>query len=65
MNARQGTGGLGFTPPMEAAFNGQTEMLDLLLEYGADRTMRNDKGFTAADYARRNGHSSLAARLGQ
>ena len=49
---------------MEAAFNGQTNMVDLLLAYGADPTLRDDKGFTAADYARQHGHVALADRLG-
>jgi ankyrin repeat protein len=64
VNARQGTSGMGFTPLMEAALNGQTAMVDLLLEHGADRTMRDDKGYTAADQARGNGHAALADRLG-
>ncbi len=64
VNARQGTGGLGFTPLMEAALNAQTEMVDLLLEYGADRTMRDEKGQTAGDHARQNGHAALAIHLG-
>src|SRR5205823_1779348 len=63
VNARQGTSGLGFTPLMEAALNGQTEMVDLLLEHGADRTMRDEKGHTAGDYARQNGHGALADHL--
>jgi ankyrin repeat protein len=63
VNARQGAGDLGFTPLMEAAFNGQTEMVDLLLERGADTTMRDDHGLTAADHARQNGHATLATRL--
>jgi ankyrin repeat protein len=49
---------------MEAALNGQTEMVDLLLEHGADRTMRDEKGQTAGDYARQNGHAALADHLG-
>ena len=64
VNARQGTGELGFTPLMEAAFNGQSEMVDLLLEYGAHRALRDDKGLAAADHARRNGHGTLADQLG-
>jgi ankyrin repeat protein len=64
VNARQGTSGLGFTPLMEAALNGQTKMVDLLLEYGADRTMRDEKGQTAGDHARQNGHAGLADHLG-
>ncbi len=63
VNARQGTSGMGFTPLMEAALNGQTEMVDLLLEHGADRTMRDEKGQTAGDYARQNGHAALADHL--
>ena len=64
VNARQGTSGLGFTPLMEAALNGQTEMVDLLLEHRANRTMRDEKGLTAGDYARQNGHAALADHLG-
>lgn len=64
VNARQGGSELGFTPLMEAAFNGQSDMIALLLGYGADPTLRDDKGLTAADYARQNGHAILADRLG-
>ncbi|HWN55226.1 MAG TPA: ankyrin repeat domain-containing protein [Methylomirabilota bacterium] len=64
VNARQGTSGMGFTPLMEAALNGQTEMVDLLLEHGADRTLRDEKGQTAGDHARQNGHAALAEHLG-
>lgn len=65
VDARQGTSGLGFTPLMEAAFNGQTELVELLLEYGADPSLRDDAGLTAGDYARQNGHHVLADRLGR
>jgi ankyrin repeat protein len=63
VNARQGTGEFGFTPLMEAAFNGQRAMVDLLLEHGAERTLRDDKGLTAADHARQNGYASLGHHL--
>jgi uncharacterized protein len=63
VNARQGTGQLGFTPLMEAAYNGQRDMVELLLAHGADPALRDDKGLTAADYARQNGHQALAERL--
>jgi uncharacterized protein len=63
VNARQGAGEAGFTPLMEAAYNGQRDMVDLLLEHGADRTLRDDKGLTAADHARHNGHASLGDHL--
>jgi ankyrin repeat protein len=49
---------------MEAALNGQREMVDLLIGYGADRTMRDEQALTAADHARRNGHDRLAYQLG-
>jgi uncharacterized protein len=63
VNARQGTGDLGFTPLMEAALNGQVEMVDLLLAHGADPALRDEKNLTAADHARERGHAALAARL--
>jgi uncharacterized protein len=64
VNARQGTSGLGFTPLMEAALNGQTAMVDLLLEHGSDRSMRDEKGLMAGDHDRQNGHATLADHLG-
>ena len=64
VNARQGQGELGFTPLMEAAFNGQRDMVEVLLAHGADPSLRDDKGATAADHARNNGHGTLADRLG-
>ncbi len=45
----------GTTPLMMAAFYGRTEMVDLLLEEGADPLMRNEQGLTAIDFARRAG----------
>jgi len=35
----------------------------MLLDAGADRTARCDRGKTAADYARERGHTELAALL--
>jgi ankyrin repeat protein len=64
VNARQGGGSLGFTPLMEAAFNGQADMVETLLTHGADPALRDDAGQTAADHARTRGHSVLADRLG-
>jgi uncharacterized protein len=64
VNARQGGGDSGFTPLMEAAFNGQVEMVDVLLEHGADRHLRDEEGRTAADHARARGHVTLIERLG-
>ena len=48
---------------MEAALNGNSQMLDVLLAAGADKTRRNPDGKTAADFARDKGHADLAKRL--
>src|SRR5439155_803262 len=53
----------GASPILIARYHGQQEMVDLLLEHGADRNMRDDKGQTAGDYARQNGHAALADHL--
>lgn len=63
VNARQGEGDLGFTPLMEAAFNGQVAMVELLVSGGADRSLRDRDGHTAANHARAQGHAALAERL--
>jgi len=64
VNARQGDGEGGFTPLMEAAFNGQVEMVELLMRYGSDPSMKDDSGNNAADHARSKGHAALAERFG-
>jgi ankyrin repeat protein len=64
VNARQGDGEGGFTPLMEAAFNGQVEMVELLMRHGSDPSMKDDSGSTAADHARSKGHAALAERIG-
>ena len=64
VNARQGAGDVGFTPLMEAAYNGQAAMVDLLLRHGADPAMRDGDGKTAWDHALLRGHVSLAESLG-
>jgi len=63
VNARQGDGEHGFTPLMEAAYNGQLEMVDLLVTRGADRSLRDRDGNRAADHARARSHAALAERL--
>jgi uncharacterized protein len=63
VDARQGDGELGFTPLMEAAYNGQVEMVEALVNHGADRSLRDRDGATAADHARAQGHAPLAMRL--
>ena len=64
VNARQGRGECGFTPLMEAAFNGQVDMVDILLDHGADPRLCDEEGRTASDHARAQGHVVLAERLG-
>jgi ankyrin repeat protein len=53
-----------YTALMIAAGNGFVTAVDVLLEAGADRALKQDDGKTAADFARERGHSELAKRLG-
>ena len=53
----------GFTPLQAAAQHGDAATAGLLLLFGADVGLKNDKGETAADIARAAGHDWLAARL--
>ncbi len=53
----------GTTPLMMAALSGKAEMVRLLLAHGADPTMFNTARETAADWARKRNHQSLAAAL--
>ncbi len=49
------------TPLMEAALNGQVEMVELLMRAAS---LKDRDGKTAADHARERGHAGLAGRLG-
>ena len=51
------------TPLMQAARYGHEDSVTLLLERGADRTLRNERNHDAADYARLDGRESVALRL--
>lgn len=53
----------GTTPLMMAALSGKPDIVRLLLEHGADPTMFNAAHETAADWARKRNHQSLAAGL--
>ncbi len=53
----------GNTPLMLAARYGTEDSVELLLLKGADRALRNDRQFNAADYARLDGREALARRL--
>lgn len=53
----------GTTPLMMAAGYGGLSGADVLIEAGADVTLRNDHQMTAADFARRAGQDDFADRL--
>lgn len=53
----------GNTPLMLAARYGSEESVTLLLQRGADRSLRNERNHDAADYARLDGREALARRL--
>lgn len=53
----------GTTPLMMSAGYGAIDGVELLLSRGADAAARNHAGLSAADFARRAGRESLAARL--
>jgi ankyrin repeat protein len=53
----------GNTPLMLAARYGSEDSVALLLKKGADRSLRNDRQFDAAGFARLDGRESLARRL--
>lgn len=53
----------GNTPLMLAARYGSEDSVSLLLDKGADRSLRNERHLSAADYARLDGREALARRL--
>ena len=53
----------GYRPLHQAAVTGREDLVRLLLDAGADRTARCDRGKTAAAYARERGHDALAGML--
>jgi ankyrin repeat protein len=53
----------GATPLMVACGNGRTEAVRWLLERGADRSARDDRGETAAGLAGRLGYPEIQALL--
>lgn len=61
VDARRGNGTGGFTPLMEAAPNGQIELIRLLLDNDANRSLRDDQGLTAAAHAAKARHIEVAA----
>ena len=55
----------GSTPLMLAAGYGSPDSVDVLLQAGADPSLLNDKGLSAADFALRSGRPELARRIQQ
>jgi len=53
----------GITPLMTAATEGHAEAVSLLLQFGADRTLKDDEGLTAKDVAIKNGNETLIPLL--
>lgn len=53
----------GTTPLMMAAHYGSTEAVQLLLEEGADPTLKNQLGLTAADFAMRASRTDSAEKI--
>ncbi|MDB5315126.1 MAG: hypothetical protein JWO26_3716 [Rhodospirillales bacterium] len=53
----------GVTPLMVAAGAGHQAVVELLIERGSNPSRRDAEGRSAAEYARRAGHTHLAARL--
>ena len=52
-----------FTPLMHAAAEGLLEIVKILLEYGADPSLRDIDGDTAASFALQNGHKDVVNLL--
>ena len=53
----------GYRPLHQAAVAGREDLVRLLLDAGADKAARCDRGKTAADYARERGHAELGELL--
>lgn len=53
----------GLTPLMVAASAGHEAVVELLMARGSNPAHRDEEGHSAAAYARRAGHTHLAARL--
>jgi ankyrin repeat protein len=50
----------GFTPLFSAAIANRRDLVEMLLEFGADPHRKSDAGKTAAEFARERGHAEIA-----
>lgn len=53
----------GLTALMVAASNGNEEICEILLDHGADRSIKNPAGLTACDMAREGGYTEIVSML--
>ncbi len=53
----------GWTPLHQAAAHGINDLVEFLLEHGADRSLKSEDGRTAADMALAGGYEELAAKM--
>ena len=54
---------VGITPLMRAAAEGHVDAVNLLLKFGADRTLKDDEGLTAKEFAMKNRNEFLVPLL--
>ena len=54
----------GYRPLHQAAVAGREDLVRMLLDVGADKAARCDRGKTPAEYARERGHDAVGAMLG-
>ena len=57
--------GSGFTPLMAAVCYKRGDIVALLLENGADKTLKDKLGLTGADYARKTHRKKMLSMLGE
>ena len=55
----------GFTPLMAAVCYNRKEIVTMLLDHGADKTLRDRQGLTGADYARKTHRRQMLKLLGE
>ena len=51
----------GISPLIEAVSMGETEIVELLLQYGADPEQKDDSGMTVRELAEKQGDAKMSA----